>query len=355
MLPPLNGGGCSGGRRMRVERSTISLAVLAGVLALLLWQAPDALLIVFAGVLLAVFLNAGARAIAGLLGLPRHWALALFLLLLTAAAVLATLTALPFMAEQLNELWRQVPEAAAALRSQLEKYEWSRDLLEQIQPQQMLTAGRTTATFALSAVFGAFGNLIMILFIGLYLAADPRLYIRGMELLVTPSLRSATERVLVEIGRTLEGWLLAQLISMSIVGGLTLLGLWSMGVPLAPVLALIAALLGFIPNIGPVIAAVPAILLGLADGPLQALWVALLYIVVQTVESYLITPLVQLRTNALPPALVLATQLVLGVLFGLLGLALATPLAAAGMTFVSLVYIERYLEGRPGLGAETPR
>lgn len=330
---------------MTMGRSGISLAVLGFVIILLLWLAPDALLIVFAGVLLAVFLNAGARILGRITGLARPWALASFLLLLTAATVIATLTALPFMAEQMNELWRQVPIAATAVRERLEAYSWSRDLLGEIQPQQMLTAGRSTASFALSAVFGAFGNLILILFIGLYLAADPRLYARGVELLVAPSLRPATERVLVEIGSTLEGWLLAQLISMSIVGLFTLLGLWALGVPLAPVLALIAALLTFIPNIGPVIAAVPAILLGLADGAWQALWVALLYIGVQTVESYLITPIVQQRTNALPPALVLATQLVLGLLFGLMGLALATPLTAAGITFVHLVYVERYLEG----------
>ena len=329
---------------MSVERSTMSLAVLGLVFALLLCLAPDALLIVFAGVLLAVFLNAGARLTARLTGLQRPWSLALFILLLVAAGVLMTLTAMPFMAEQLNELWRQVPKAAAAVQERLQQYSWSRDVLGEIQPQQMLTAGRSTATFAFSAVFGAFGNLILILFIGLYLAVDPRLYVRGVELLVTPSLRPVTERVLVEIGETLEGWLLAQLIAMSIVGSLTLLGLWALGVPLAPVLALIAALMTFIPNIGPVIAAVPAVLLGLADGPWQALWVALLYVAVQSVESYLITPVVQQRTNDLPPALVIATQLVLGILFGLLGLALATPLTAAALTLVRLTYVERWLE-----------
>ncbi len=330
----------------------MSLAVLGLVFALLLCLAPDALLIVFAGILLAVFLNAGARLTARLTGLQRPWSLAVFILLLAAAGVLATLTAVPFIAEQLNELWRQVPKAAAAVRERMQQYDWSQDLLGEIQPQQMLTAGRSTATFAFSAVFGAFGNLILILFIGLYLAVDPRLYIRGVELLVAPSLRPATERVLVEIGETLEGWLLAQLIAMSIVGSLTLVGLWILGIPLAPVLALIAALMTFIPNIGPVIAAVPAILLGLSAGPWAALWVVLLYIAVQSVESYLITPMVQQRTNDLPPALVIAAQLVLGILFGLLGLALATPLAAAGITLVRLTYVERYLESRPELRLE---
>lgn len=329
---------------MKLERSTVSLAVLGIALLLLLCLAPDALLIVFAGVLLAVFLNAGARLLARLTGLTRSWALAAFVLALAAAAVVATLTALPFLAEQMNELWRQVPQAAAAVRQRMEQYSWSRDLLGQIEPQQMLTAGRSTASFALSTVFGAFGNLILILFIGLYFASDPELYRRGVERLVAPALRSDAERVLVAIGHTLEGWLLAQLVAMSVVGVLILLGLWLMGVPLAPVLAMIAALATFVPNIGPVIGAVPAVLLGLADGPWMALWVALLYLAVQTLESYLITPIVQLHTNALPPALVMAAQLVLGIMFGLLGLALATPLTAAAITLVQLTYVERWLE-----------
>ncbi|HMR33437.1 MAG TPA: AI-2E family transporter [Geminicoccaceae bacterium] len=329
---------------MKLERRTVSLTALAVVLVLLLWLAPDALLIVFAGALLGVFLNAGARLVSRLTGIGRSWALAAFALLLAALVVAGTLTALPFLAEQMNELWRQVPQAAAAVRQRMEQYSWSRDLLGQIQPQQMVTAGRSTAGFALSTVFGAFGNLILILFIGLYFASDPGLYRRGVERLVAPSLRPETERVLLAIGHTLEGWLLAQLIAMAVVGVLILLGLWAMGVPLAPVLAVIAALATFVPNIGPVIGAVPAVLLGLADGPWMALWVALLYLAVQTVESYLITPLVQLHTNALPPALVMATQLVLGIMFGLLGLALATPLTAACITLIHLTYVERWLE-----------
>lgn len=329
---------------MRLERGTVSLSLLGVVLLVLLWLAADALLIVFAGVLLAVFLNAGAGLVTRLTGLARPWALAVFLLLLAAAAVVATLTALPFLADQMNELWRQVPQAATAVRERMERYSWSRDLLGEIQPQQVVTAGRSTASFALSTVFGTFGNLILILFIGLYLATDPGLYRRGIERLVAPSLRADTERVLLAIGHTLEGWLLAQLIAMSVVGLLILMGLWAMGVPLAPVLAMIAALATFVPNIGPVIGAVPAVLLGLASGPWLALWVALLYLAVQTFESYLITPLVQLRTNALPPALVMATQVVLGIMFGLLGLALATPLTAACITLVQLTYVERWLE-----------
>src|SRR5690606_44568 len=122
-----------------------------------------------------------------------------------------------------------------------------------------------------------------------------------------------------------------QLISMTVVGVLTGAGLWLLGLPLAFILGALAALLAFIPNIGPVLAAVPAVLLALADGPTTVLWVIGIYVGVQAVESYLITPVVQQESVSLPPALTISFQLLMGVLYGILGLALATPLAALGL------------------------
>ena len=127
-------------------------------------------------------------------------------------------------------------------------------------------------------------------------------------------------------------------------GVLTSLGLWLVGTPLAFLLGLIAALFGFIPNIGPIIAAVPAILLTLTSGLTNALVVAGVYLVVQTLESYVITPLIQQEKVSLPPALVISAQILMGVLFGLSGLALATPVTTALMTFTREVYGKDYLE-----------
>ncbi len=343
-----------------MTRRTVSVLVGAGVLLLLIWQAPEVLLVVFAGVLLALFLRGGGDWLARRTGLSGGWGLLLFVAALLAGLALAGVAAAPTIVEQLDQLWQEVPRAAESLRDRLEQYSWGRMLLDRITPRRLLSSGggdaAGAASSALSTTFGALGNLVLILFIGLYLAADPGLYTRGVRALVAPSLRPRVQEMLREAGATLQGWLLAQLVSMSLIGVLTGLGLWLLGVPLAPVLGLIAALLTFIPNIGPVIAAVPAVLLGLADGPMQALWVALLYIGVQTVESYLVTPLLQQRTVSLPPALTLSAQLLLGVLFGVLGLALATPLAAAGLALTRRFYVGGYLragEERPGPAAAT--
>ena len=125
---------------------------------------------------------------------------------------------------------------------------------------------------------------------------------------------------------------------MSVVGALTFAGLWLLDVLLALTLALLASALTFVPNFGPILSAAPAVLLALEAGLTHAAWVAGLYLAVQTVESYLITPIIQQRTVALPPALTLGTQLVLGVLAGAAGLALATPLTAMGLVLVRELY-----------------
>jgi predicted PurR-regulated permease PerM len=135
--------------------------------------------------------------------------------------------------------------------------------------------------------------------------------------------------------------------AMTVVGVLTWLGLWLIGVPLAVVLGLIAALLAFIPNIGPIIAAVPAVLLALSEGPTTALLVVGVYVAVQSLESYVITPLIQQEQVSLPPALIISMQLLMGVLFGILGLALATPMAALGLTLIREAYVKLYLDGEP--------
>jgi predicted PurR-regulated permease PerM len=131
---------------------------------------------------------------------------------------------------------------------------------------------------------------------------------------------------------------------------LTGLGLWLVGIPLAWTLGLIAGLLDFVPNIGPLIGFLPAFLLAMAMGPTKALWVAVVYVLVQTIEGYLVTPLVQKRAVDLPPALTITGQLLMGVLAGPLGVLLATPLLAVGMVLVKILYVEETL----GDEMETP-
>ena len=322
----------------------VSPLILAGGLLLALWLVPDVPLILFAGVLLAVFLRVGADQLPA--RLPAAMRVLLFILLLLAlGAVLGLLAAHP-LAEQANELWRQVPAALQSLTQAISRYSWGEELLGRLRPENLSlpSGGGGSAFSALGSTFGALGNFVLIIFLGLYFALDPGLYRRGIVLLCAPSLRPKAEMVCQEVGRTLRNWLSAQLIAMAVVGSLTGLGLWLVGIPLAPLLGVIAALLAFIPTIGPVLSAVPGVLLGLSQGGSGALLALGVYVAVQSLESYLITPYVQKQRVNLPEALTVIAQLGFGLLYGLMGVTLATPAAAVLLMLTRRLYVQDYLE-----------
>lgn len=328
-----------------MTRRSISLLVLLAVLTALLLLVPDVLLIVFAGILLSVLLHGGGHWVASRLGIADGWGIGLFVFAIMLALTGFGLAVAPAIADQIDELTRRIPEAFEGFRQRVEAYSWGSWIFDRLTPVSLASSeGRTAAMSAVSTTFGALGNFVIILFIGLYGALDPEVYRRAFTLLLAPSIRDRADEVLRKTAATLRNWLSAQLMSMTVVGVLTALGLWFAGVPLAFALGLIAGLLAFIPNIGPVIAIAPALLLAMPEGQDTLLIVLAIYLGVQALESYVVTPLIQQEKVSLPPALVISVQLLFGVLFGILGLALATPIAAALMTLVGLVYVEDYLD-----------
>jgi predicted PurR-regulated permease PerM len=291
-----------------------------------------------------VALNAPAALLAQHTPLSYGWSLFTVVLLLAALATGVGMLAAPDIAAQVDEMRARLPELVELGRGRLEQDQWGRDLLEanpgagDIASSQRLWTGLAGA---FSTTFSAVANLALILFVGIYLAVEPDQYVRGAVFLAPTRQRERTRQLLQECASVLRYWLFGAMLSMLTIGVLTWLGLTLLGVPLALILAVIAGLLAFIPNIGPVISAVPAVLLSLLEGPQMALYVALLYIGVQTVESYLVTPFIQRRTVSLPPALTIAAQFLLGMLAGAFGLFVATPLAAIGLTVVKRLREQR--------------
>ncbi|MGP9812567.1 AI-2E family transporter [Rhodopseudomonas sp. NSM] len=320
----------------------MSLAVLFVFLAALLVLAPDVFLVIFAGLLLGVFFGGGGDWLATRTGIGRGWGVGLFVLLIVLLLSGAVLGFAPMATEQFDRLVEELPSAVDRLTARVKEYPWGEEILRRSQPSALISRENTTT--AVTTTFGALGNFVIMLFIGLYVALDPETYRKGVVAMLAPSVREAGDDVLRKATNTLKKWLVAKLMAMAVVGVLTWLGLWIVGVPLAAILGLIAALLAFIPNIGPILAAAPAIMMALTEGPTMVLLVVAVYLVVQTIESYLITPLIQQEQVSLPPVLVISMQLLMGALFGLIGLALATPLAALGMTLIRETYIRRYLE-----------
>jgi len=166
--------------------------------------------------------------------------------------------------------------------------------------------------------------------------------------LVPKARRPRLLEVLRSLGHVLRWWMIGQAVDMVIIGSLTAVGLWVIGVPLAMLLGLIAALFNFIPNFGPLFSYVPAVLLALVESPAKAGWVTLLFLVLQNLEGYLILPMVQRRAIDLPPGLLIFIQVLLAVVAGGLGFALATPIAAASMVAVKMLYVEDVLDDHGG-------
>jgi predicted PurR-regulated permease PerM len=191
----------------------------------------------------------------------------------------------------------------------------------------------------ITSAVGALTSGLVVIIIGLYAATTPMVYIDGALRLLPPSRRERGREVVRALGQALRWWLVGRVASMAVVGFLTAVGLWVAGIPLAFVLGLIAALLSFVPYIGPIASVVPAALVALAESPTKVLYVFIIYGVVQLLESYLITPLIQERAVSIPPAVLISAQVIMGILAGAIGVLMATPLAVVLIVLVQMLYL----------------
>jgi predicted PurR-regulated permease PerM len=178
------------------------------------------------------------------------------------------------------------------------------------------------------------GNFFIVMFLGLAFAAQPALYRAGLIFIAPARYRAQTAAIIDRIGETLERWLLAQLLTMFAVFAVTSIGLALIGIPSSFILGIQAGLLAFIPTIGALIGGLIVVLASLASGWVAALSAAILFLGVHALESYVLTPIIQRQALDIPPATLFAFQILLGVVFGVWGLALALPLMAIGKVMI---------------------
>lgn len=320
--------------------SRVAVVAAIAALALALWRASDVLLMAFAGVLLAVGLKAFAGLLARRTPLGHRFALPVAILAILVAFGLLAWSMGGTLASQFNDLLRQLPAALAKLREWLAASTLGRTVLDSFASVDGTESVMKLFGAAMTTL-GAAANVLLVLVLGIYLAADPGLYRRGLLQLVPGRHRARAAAALDESGAALRKWLGGQALAMLAVGVATFLGLWALDVPLAFSLAIIAGLLEFVPFLGPIAAAVPAVLIAFTRDPATALYVALLYFAIQQLEGYLLTPLVQRWAVALPPAVGVLSVVVFGVLFGLPGAVLGVPLSVVLIVLVRELVPER--------------
>jgi predicted PurR-regulated permease PerM len=323
--------------------------IVAGVvvLALLLWQVREALLLAFAGVVVAVLLLAAASPLERHAGLSRSFSLTLVGLLLAAGLGLVFMLVGGEITAQIGQLWSALPEAVRALENRFQVE------LPQIGQGEGSEGGGLDASLLRSLVgqaaamgsmvISALTALVVAVVGGFFLAISPKMYRDGLAMLVPVEQQARVEDAMLASGAALRLWLGAQLISMGIVGTLAGLGTWLIGLPSPLALGLFAALVGFVPLLGAVAGAVPPLLLALAAGGDTLLWTAVLFIAIQQLESNMILPLVEKHMVSMPPALMLFAVVAVGLVFGLPGVVLAAPITVVAYVLVKQLYVRETL------------
>lgn len=337
----------AGGWWSRRSAQTVLIAVaIVGATAIVV-HAAQVLLLLFAGLLFGVFLDALTRLVMRRSRLGRRAALGLVVTLLTLVLAGVGWIVVPRVVEQATRLTEHLPAAWAKVSERVlngevplpELGSTVRDVGPDL-VRPVLRSVSATLTF-LAALF-------VVAVTGIYAAAQPRLYVEGFVRLLPPDWRDLGREACHESARQLRRLLVGVGVAISTAGVFTGVGLWLLGIPYALGLGLLAALLEIIPNVGPTAAAIPAILLSLAEEEVPWWHVVILYGVVQTVQSYVIQPLVQQQMIEVPPVVLIGSVVLLGWLVGPLGVLMGVPLLVVANVLIRILYLRETLGEQPG-------
>jgi predicted PurR-regulated permease PerM len=355
---PQGNAGRPGDYRSFAGKMLIAVLIAAGtaVVILLLWAEAGIFLLAFGAVLFAIFVRGLSAPLSRALRLP--FFLSVFAVILAFGGILyaAFMLLAPHVASQAGELGQKLPNALTHIRDQILQNPLGKEILRQMPSLGDMLGGGTLLSEVggiFSVTFGVVVDAFIFFFVSLYLSFDPAIYVRGFLRLMPPAKRERTSQVFSAIAVTLHRWLVGRLLGMALVGLLTGIGLRLIGIPLALTLGLFAALLTFIPYLGAIMSAVPAVLLALLDHPIKVLYVVGLYLLIHTFEAYFVSPMIQQHQVLLPPVVIIIAQILLGIYAGLLGLILATPLTAAVVVVIKMLYIEDVLGEEAGVPGGT--
>ncbi len=329
-------------------RRTLAWVIWTAVAFLFVWYAWKLLLLAFAGLLLAVILHALADGVESLTHLGPKSSFAVAIAGLAVLIALAVWLIAPRAISEGSQVVSVIPKSIAAAEKHLDQTTWGAFIVSVAKRAMNATAQGPRITSIASGLVDAAGAAVVVIVVGFYAALNPGEYGGGLLRLIPENHRGRAREVARAVIYTLRWWLLGQLVPMSVLGVATMIGLWLLGIPLAFVLGLFTALMIFIPYLGALASAIPAILVALQRGPMTAAYVAILYLCIHTAEGYILTPLVQKRAVRLPPIMTILAQLLMWMITGLLGVALATPLAAVGLVIVKMLYLHEHVSTGKG-------
>jgi predicted PurR-regulated permease PerM len=334
-------------RQQRDEKSYSQKVWIAGgifafiIVFLLLFKTLfSILLLAFAGVLIAVFFHGFAGLLQRYLHLPQKLSVfvsVIFNLLLIVAFFWFTGARLQ---QQIAELSDTLPQTVQQAKGKLESTTIGSKLLEQLQSHGSTQKTRKVIQQFFSSTFGVLSDIYIVLLIGLFFTAQPSVYKRGLIKLLPSKAQGKGKELIEDIGNLLKKWIKGQIFGIAFIAVLTGIGLWIIGLPMVFTLALIAGLLNFIPNFGPLIALVPAVLIAFSEGTTTALIVIGMYTGIQIIQSAVEQPLIQKRMINIPPAMVIIGQVAMGILGGFWGVLLAAPIVGILMTVVNKLWVD---------------
>ncbi|MBJ3786615.1 AI-2E family transporter [Devosia sediminis] len=346
---------------MPVEVRAIVTGVFVAAALMLAWFLSHTILIIFAGVLIACVLDAAVRGLRRLVPAPRPLLLVIVSVLILAVALAALSFGGVSLILSVQDLWRMLSKEVMRLYNLaidsgvLDTF--SRAELESMMQNFLPDPGGlvSQAGSFFGSTLGVLSNVVVIIFLGLFFAINPAVYRDGFLLLMPQRHRPLILSALTETGEALRGWMVTQLAMMVLIGTLVGLMLWALGVPNALVLGLLAGSLNFIPFLGPIFSAVPVLLTLAAEDTNVLILGAVGLLLIQNLEGYILTPMLQQRIIKLSPAWSLSIMAAMGALFGITGIALATPVYAVARVLVLKLYVEPR-EGRAvSLGREQRR
>lgn len=317
-----------------IFRRTLVVAAAIGF-AVILWRLTDLILLLLASALVAFIFYKFTALLQRRLRIPFAPALALAVILPSLFLIFVFGAFGNLMADQFAILFAQLPDAMAFVKDWLDSSSIGRELTARA-ATFMPEGSRVVA--ALQTVFSSLGtvatSLVVVLVAGIYLAAQPRLYGERVLHLIPPHARHKTITTVRAIAQALSSWLKAQGLSMIFVGAMTGIGLSLVGIPAAPAIGLVAGICEFVPYLGTIVVALPAILIGFSISPQTGVLTLIVIVVVQQIQGNIVTPLIQSSMAELPPALTIFSLIAAGVILGPMGVILAVPLTVVGQTLI---------------------